>query len=83
MIDQAEQFLRDHGFSELRVRYHNGDLARVEVPAAEIGQLMVEPLRTEMTQRLQELGFRFVTVDARGFRSGSLNQLVQIDTGRR
>ncbi len=79
MIDQAEQFLRSRGFEELRVRYHPGDLARVEVPLNQLPQLTQEPLRSELTIRLREYGFRFVTIDASGFQSGNLNSLVPVD----
>lgn len=79
MIDQAEQFLRSCGFEELRVRYHPGDLARVEVPLNQLPQLTQEPLRSELTARLREYGFRFVTIDASGFQSGNLNSLVPVD----
>lgn len=72
-IDQAEQFLRGLGFREVRVRYHRGDLARVEVGAGELERLLAADLRGTITDRLRALGFHFVTVDLQGFRSGSLN----------
>jgi pyridinium-3,5-biscarboxylic acid mononucleotide sulfurtransferase len=77
MIDRAERFLRARGLVNLRVRYHKGDLARIEVPLAELPRLCDE-LRRELTAELRRLGFKFVTLDLEGFRSGSLNQLVQI-----
>lgn len=76
MIDRAEQFLRQQGLRTVRVRYHKGDLARVEVPAADIARLLDAPLRDQLVERFTELGFKFVTVDLQGFRSGSLNVLV-------
>lgn len=82
MIDRAEQFLREHGFTELRVRYHKGDLARVEVMAEEVPRLTMEPLRSELTKKLTEFGFAFVTIDANGFRSGNLNTLVPLEVLR-
>jgi uncharacterized protein len=78
MIDKAEQFLRSRGFSNLRVRYHGGDLARVEVPLMELPRLYDETFRRELTAELRRLGFKFITLDLEGFKSGSLNQLVQI-----
>ena len=78
MIDRAEQFLRQRGLANLRVRYHRGDLARIEVPLADLMQLCGTALRDELTAELRKLGFKFVTLDLEGFRSGSLNQLVQI-----
>ena len=80
MIDQAEQFLRQRGLRTVRVRYHKGDLARLEVPAAEIMQIVQEPFRRELVARLRSLGFRFVALDLEGFRSGSLNVLVPVET---
>jgi uncharacterized protein len=78
MIDKAEQFLRERGLANLRVRYHRGDLARIEVSLAELPRLCDSELRKELTAELRRLGFKFVTLDLEGFRSGSLNQLVQI-----
>lgn len=79
MIDRAEQFLREHGFTTVRVRYHKGDLARIEVPLADLPRLLAAELREALTQHLQDLGFKFVTVDLLGFRSGSLNVLVPVE----
>jgi len=78
MIDGAEQFLRSRGLVNLRVRYHRGDLARIEVPLADLPRLCEADFRRELTAELRRLGFKFVTLDLEGFRSGSLNQLVQI-----
>lgn len=74
MIDEAEQFLRLQGFEICRVRYHRGDLARVEVSRDRIADLIA--MHDEVTDRLKGFGFKFITVDLEGFRSGSLNQLV-------
>jgi len=78
MIDQAEQYLRRLGLRELRVRYHKGDLARIEVPLAELPRLIEAQPRQELAAEFRRLGFKFVALDLEGFRSGSLNQLVQI-----
>ena len=78
MIDRAEQYLRGLGLREFRVRYHKGDLARIEVPLAELPRLVEAGQRQDLTAEFRRLGFRFVTLDLEGFRSGSLNQLVQI-----
>lgn len=78
MIDTAEQYLRGLGLREIRVRYHRGDVARLEVPLAELARFCEQSQRAELVQRLKALGFKFVTLDLEGFRSGSLNQLVQI-----
>jgi pyridinium-3,5-biscarboxylic acid mononucleotide sulfurtransferase len=78
MIDQAEQFLRSHGLRIVRVRYHKGDLARLEVPVEALPRFAEDAFRNELIARLREIGFKFVTLDLEGFRSGSLNQLVQL-----
>lgn len=78
MIDQAEQFLRRAGLKNFRVRYHKGDLARIEAPLAELPRLVEADLRGRLSAEMRRLGFKFVTLDLEGFRSGSLNQLVEI-----
>jgi pyridinium-3,5-biscarboxylic acid mononucleotide sulfurtransferase len=78
-IDEAERYLRSLGLREVRVRYHRGDLARLEVPIEAIEKLAREPLRTELAAKLQSIGFKFVTLDLQGFRSGSLNALVNLE----
>nr|WP_286178209.1 ATP-dependent sacrificial sulfur transferase LarE [Rhodopirellula sp. JC639] len=78
-VEQAEDLLRGMGLANVRVRFHEGDLARIEVPADQISKLADAPLRTELTQRLTEIGFRYVTLDLQGFSSGSMNrQLVSL-----
>ena len=78
MIDRAEQFLRSQGLSTLRVRYHRGDLARVEVPASEIARLCDDQLRDRIASEFRSLGFKYVTLDLEGFRSGSQNEVLPI-----
>ncbi|MBK8914582.1 MAG: ATP-dependent sacrificial sulfur transferase LarE [Phycisphaerales bacterium] len=74
-IDAAETFLRGLGFRELRVRHH-GDVARIEIPAHELPRFADAALRTQVDGRLRELGYRYVTLDLRGFRSGSMNDVL-------
>jgi uncharacterized protein len=78
MIDQAEQHLRSLGLAEVRVRYHRGDLARLEVPLDALPRLIEPATRADLVARLRQLGFRYVTLDLEGFRSGSLNALVAL-----
>ncbi|MEC9189579.1 MAG: ATP-dependent sacrificial sulfur transferase LarE [Planctomycetota bacterium] len=78
MVDQAETYLRSLGLRELRVRYHAGDLARIEIPQGEVSRFATLAEDKKIANRFQDLGFRFVTLDLVGFRSGSLNSLVQI-----
>ena len=70
-IDEAEVFLRELGFSTVRVRHHR-DVARLEVPAEELPRLL--EVREVVTARLRALGWTFVAMDLAGFRSGSLNR---------
>lgn len=76
MIERAESFLREHGLRTLRVRYHRGDLARIEVPLSELPRFVDDDFRRKLTERFAEIGFKFVTLDLNGFRSGSLNNLL-------
>lgn len=77
-IEQAEQLLRELGLVEFRVRLHADEVARIEVAPAHIAQLAAEATRTALVAAFQELGFRYVTLDLVGFRSGSLNPVFQI-----
>src|SRR3954470_10460423 len=69
-IDRAEQHLRSLGFHELRVRLHSDELARIEVPLAEISKISEPDIRRSIVERFELLGFKFVTLDLAGFRSG-------------
>jgi len=80
MIDDAEQWLRQQGLRLLRVRYHKGDLARVEVPVEDLHRFTTPGMAQKMAAHFHELGFRFVTLDLEGFRSGSLNTLIPIES---
>jgi uncharacterized protein len=79
MIDEAEQWLRRQGLRVLRVRYHKGDLARIEVPLEELPRLTSPIVSANLVAAFRSLGFKFVTVDLEGFRSGSLNTLIPVD----
>jgi len=81
-VEAAEEYLRSLGYRECRVRLHEGELARIEVPAAELARLADPAVREELVRRLKEVGFRFVTLDLEGFRSGSLNALVSLEQKR-
>jgi len=72
-VERGEQLLHGLGFRVARVRYH-GEVARLEVEAREIPLLLKPELREMVDRELKKIGFRFVTVDLKGFRSGSLNE---------
>lgn len=74
-IDAAETFLRAQGFRECRVRHHD-NLARIEVPPNEIARLADDALRAAIDAKFRELGYQYVTLDMRGFRSGSMNEVL-------
>ena len=80
MIDQAEQWLRQRGLRVLRVRYHKGDLARIEVSPDELMRLVELELRGELITAFRALGFKFVTLDLEGFRSGSMNSVIPVES---
>jgi uncharacterized protein len=80
MIDEAEAWLRRQGLRFLRVRYHKGDMARVEVPLDDLARLAAEPVRSELVKVFRSLGFKFVALDLEGFRSGSLNGLIPVES---
>jgi len=66
----AEKYLRSLGFPTVRVRFHE-DIARIELPEARIGDFLV--FNDRVNRQLQSLGFRYVTLDLGGFRSGRMN----------
>jgi uncharacterized protein len=81
-VEAAEAYLRALGYREFRVRLHEGELARIEVPPAELPRLADPAVREDLVRRLKELGFQYVTLDLEGFRSGSLNVLVSLEQKR-
>ncbi|HMF28449.1 MAG TPA: ATP-dependent sacrificial sulfur transferase LarE [Candidatus Cybelea sp.] len=72
-VECGERILHAMGFRVARVRYH-GEVARLEVEQSEIARLLEPATREIVDRELRKLGFRFVTVDLKGFRSGSLNE---------
>ena len=73
MINEAERFICGLGFPVVRVRHH-GDLCRIEVDDKEIGRLIRK--RVEITRKLKSIGYRYVTVDTEGYRTGSMNESI-------
>lgn len=72
-VEQAEAFLFQEGFKQVRVR-DQGNLARIEVALEELPHMLAPSRRSKITEHLKELGFRFVTLDLEGYRTGSTNQ---------
>jgi pyridinium-3,5-biscarboxylic acid mononucleotide sulfurtransferase len=81
-VEEAEAYLRSLGLREFRVRLHEGELARIEVPPDAILSLSEGTRREQLTQHFQKLGFKFITLDLVGFRSGSLNDLIPLEVKR-
>jgi pyridinium-3,5-biscarboxylic acid mononucleotide sulfurtransferase len=81
-VEAAERYLHELGYRECRVRLHEGELARIEVPADDLARLADPVVRGALARHFQELGFRFITLDLEGFRSGSLNTLVSLEHQR-
>jgi uncharacterized protein len=73
VIEQAEEAVRALGFRVLRVRHH-GEIARIEVARGEMARLLDPEISSAVDRALRRLGFRFVTVDLKGYRLGSLNE---------
>jgi pyridinium-3,5-biscarboxylic acid mononucleotide sulfurtransferase len=84
MIDQAELWLRQNlGLRVLRVRYHKDDMARVEVPLDDLPRLVEPAVRGPMIKAFRALGFKYVNLDLEGFRSGSLNAVIPLESLQR
>lgn len=73
MIDKAEMALKNLGFRQVRVRHH-GDVARIEVAEQEMPRALDPDMARRMSTALKELGFKYVTLDLQGYRTGSLNE---------
>jgi len=72
-IEKAEDFLRTLGLIEFRVRHHES-IARIEVHQEDFKKIATEPNRSKIIKKLKFLGFKYITIDLQGFRSGSLNE---------
>jgi len=72
-IEQAEEFLKKFGLVEFRVRHHD-EIARIEVHPQDFKKIAAEPNRPKIIKKLKSLGFKYITIDLQGFRSGSLNE---------
>ncbi len=79
MIDEAEEVFLEEGFKEVRVR-HFGNMARIELLKTEIPSLMKNGLYEKTINRLKKIGFQKVTIDPEGYRSGSLNQALDLNS---
>jgi len=84
MVEKAETFLKNEGFKIVRVRHH-GEIARIEVSEEDIQKLMEKNTRRRTIEYFKNLGFVWITVDLKGYRTGSLNEILpeaNINTSR-
>jgi uncharacterized protein len=75
MVERAEQFLMDLGFRQIRVRHHE-DIARVEVNAEERYKFFDIKIMDKVANELKSIGFKYVTLDLLGYRTGSMNEVL-------
>jgi uncharacterized protein len=75
-VDRAETILRDFGFRNFRVRFHDANTARIEVGAQEIARFLTDGTRETIVSQLKNLGFTYVTLDLQGYRTGSMNEVL-------
>ncbi|MFI5072621.1 MAG: ATP-dependent sacrificial sulfur transferase LarE [Terriglobales bacterium] len=78
VVEQGEDALRGLGFRQFRVRHH-GDIVRIEIAREEMPKALDSAMAAQFTKIFKELGFKFVTLDLEGFRSGSMNALLSVD----
>jgi uncharacterized protein len=77
-VERSEESLRRLGFHEFRVRHH-GELARVEIARTELPRALAMETLDAITAELRQAGFKYVTLDTSGFRSGSMNAILPAD----
>jgi len=75
MVERGEDALRQLGFQQMRVRHH-GELVRIEISPEELSRALTPEMALEFTRIFKQIGFKFVTLDLEGFRSGSMNALL-------
>lgn len=77
VVEQGEDAIRELGFRQFRVRHH-GDIVRIEIAREELPRALNPEMSAEFTRIFKVLGFKFVTLDLEGFRSGSMNSLLPV-----
>ena len=74
-VDRGEEILREFGFREFRVRHHD-TLVRLEISPSELERVLNREVVEQLNKRFRELGFKYVTLDLQGYRSGSMNEVL-------
>jgi uncharacterized protein len=77
-LDEAERFLKELGFRQVRVRHH-GDIARIEVEPEEIPRLASPEVRRQVAAKFKDLAYLYITLDLNGYRMGSMNAVLGIE----
>ena len=75
-VDRGEEILRQLGFREFRVRHHDS-LVRLEIASAEMDRALRPEIVEELAHRFRELGFKYVTLDLHGYRTGAMNEALR------
>ncbi len=76
MIGEAEKFIRSLGFTEVRVRHHDY-IARIELGCDEVNKILNDGMMERITKKLEGIGYIYVTVDLKGYRTGSMNEVLK------
>ena len=76
MVDKAEQYLLDEGFNQFRVRIHGEDVARIEVQPEDFARFLDTEYRIRIYDIFKEYGFNYVSLDLKGYRTGSMNEAI-------
>ena len=75
IVAAAENYLRSIGLRQFRVRHHD-TIARIEVLPEDIPGLLYDSKRKELVRKFKEIGYKYVTIDMEGYRSGSMNEVL-------
>ncbi|HEY9401917.1 MAG TPA: ATP-dependent sacrificial sulfur transferase LarE [Pyrinomonadaceae bacterium] len=79
-VETGEEIMRSMGFREFRVRHHD-ELVRLEIAPAELENALRREVTDELARRFRALGFRYVTLDLHGYRTGAMNEVLKAVTG--
>jgi pyridinium-3,5-biscarboxylic acid mononucleotide sulfurtransferase len=80
-VDRGEEILRAMGFREFRVRHHD-NLVRLEIAPAEMAQVLKLDVFSDLARRFRDLGFKYVTLDMQGYRSGAMNEVLTVSKNK-
>ena len=80
-VDRGEEIMRSIGFREFRVRHHD-NLVRIEIAPSELPRALRVEIVNELARRFSKLGFKYVTLDLEGYRSGAMNEALDLRSGK-